>query len=74
MRKGPAGTSSLNQQVQSLLNPPAASKAELPRRPLAAQENQPIIFRDGDRVIQARFGLTTACGATCVCVSSVVQL
>ena len=35
MRKGPAGTTTLNPMLQALLNPPSRGKAELPRHPHA---------------------------------------
>lgn len=48
MKKGPAGTRSLNVALQALLNPPAAGKAQVQRR-----GNDPsYVFRVGDRVIQ----------------------
>lgn len=46
MKKGPLGTISLNQALQSVLNPRDPKKAE--------QEAHDTIFREGDRVMQMR--------------------
>jgi len=48
MKKGPAGTRSLNVALQALLNPPAAGKAQVQRR----GSDPSAVFRVGDRVIQ----------------------
>ncbi len=49
MKKGPAGTRSLNLRLQQLLNPPAPGKQQLQRR----GADPTAVFRVGDRVIQA---------------------
>lgn len=48
MKKGHAGTRSLNLRLQKLLNPPGAAKPEFVRR----ASEPPSVFRVGDRVIQ----------------------
>ena len=48
MKKGPAGTRSLNTALQALLNPPAPGKQQVQRRGMEAT----AVFRVGDRVIQ----------------------
>lgn len=48
MKKGHAGTRSLNLRLQNLLNPPGAAKPEFVRR----ASDPPSVFRVGDRVIQ----------------------
>ena len=48
MKKGPAGTRSLNTALQALLNPPAPDKQQVQRRGMEAT----AVFRVGDRVIQ----------------------
>jgi ATP-dependent exoDNAse (exonuclease V) alpha subunit len=48
MKKGPAGTRSLNTALQALLNPPAPDKQQVQRR--GAEST--AVFRVGDRVIQ----------------------
>ena len=45
-RKGPAGTRALNQAIQAAVNPPAPDKAE--------RSFGPVIFREGDRVMQIK--------------------
>lgn len=48
MKKGPAGTRSLNTALQALLNPPTPGKAQMQRR----GTDPSAVFRIGDRVIQ----------------------
>ncbi len=45
-RKGPAGTRALNQAIQAAVNPPAPDKAE--------RSFGPVVFREGDRVMQIK--------------------
>lgn len=50
MKKGPAGTRSLNTALQALLNPPSPDKQQVQRR----GTDPAAVFRVGDRVIQVQ--------------------
>lgn len=54
MRKGAAGTGSLNLRLQALLNPGQAGEPELQRRCGPLQDTDTLTFRRGDRIIQVR--------------------
>lgn len=51
MKKGPAGTRSLNRRLQALLNPASPDKPEISRRAWSL-EDRGGVYRLGDRVMQ----------------------